>query len=253
MRLFHCTSKANARKIMAEGFRCGYSGLVGGGIYFAESVHHASRKAHEHGVVLVCDVDLGRVMTVGFNGDPNLRISRLKAVGYDSVRIPRNGTEYCVYEPHRVRVVGRRNDPAAEARTGRNIPCYLKCPDCDGTGYYDGGCDQYECSNCDGTGDGTGRNIQCPDCDGTGYCIGDEGCHQYECSNCNGTAHKSACVVGGDPREVSASASASDFSELLRQNREMMDLMRQQQETIQLLVAQLIPRGGGGGSGGKSK
>ena len=219
MRLFHCTSKANARKIMAEGFRCGYSGLVGGGIYFAESVHHASRKAHEHGVVLVCDVDLGRVMTVGFNGDPNLRISRLKAVGYDSVRVPRNGTEYCVYEPHRVRVVGRRNDPAAEARTGRNIPCYLKCPDCDGTG----------------------------------YCTGDEGCHQYECRNCSGTAHKSACVVGGPPREVSASASASDFSELLRQNREMMDLMRQQQETIQLLVAQLIPRGGGGGGGGKSK
>ena len=88
MRLYHCTSYANARKITAEGFRCGHSGLAGGGIYFAESVDDASRKAHEHGVVLVCDVDLGRVMTVGFNGDPNLRISRLKAIGYDSVRIP---------------------------------------------------------------------------------------------------------------------------------------------------------------------
>ena len=115
MRLYHCTSYAHARKITAEGFRCGHSGLAGGGIYFAESVDDASRKAHEHGVVLVCDVDLGRVMAVGFNGDPNLRISRLKAMGYDSVRIPRKGTEYCVYEPHRVRVVGQRNDPVKVA------------------------------------------------------------------------------------------------------------------------------------------
>jgi hypothetical protein len=35
--------------------------------------------------------------------------------------------------------------------------------------------------------------------------------------------------------------SAADFSELLRQNREMMDLMRKQQETIHVLVAQLLP------------
>lgn len=35
--------------------------------------------------------------------------------------------------------------------------------------------------------------------------------------------------------------SQEDFSEVLRQNREMLELMRKQQETIQLLVAQLIP------------
>ena len=35
--------------------------------------------------------------------------------------------------------------------------------------------------------------------------------------------------------------SAADFSELLRQNREMMEMMRKQQDTIQLLVAQLVP------------
>jgi hypothetical protein len=82
---------------------------------------------------------------------------------------------------------------------------------------------------------------------------------EYRCENCNKVykqesrynTHIATCI-DADPREVSsvatvASASASDFSELLRQNREMMDLMRQQQETIQLLVAQLIPRGGGGG------
>ena len=85
---------------------------------------------------------------------------------------------------------------------------------------------------------------------------------EYRCENCDKVykqesrynTHIATCI-DADPREVSSAAaavavavaSASDFSELLRQNREMMDLMRQQQETIQLLVAQLIPRGGGGG------
>lgn len=67
---------------------------------------------------------------------------------------------------------------------------------------------------------------------------------EYCCENCNKVykqearykAHIATCIVG-DTREVSP----SDFSELLRQNREMMDIMRKQQETIQLLVAQLIP------------
>jgi hypothetical protein len=71
---------------------------------------------------------------------------------------------------------------------------------------------------------------------------------EYRCENCDKSykqearynAHISMCVVG-DTREVSP----SDFSELLRQSREMMDIMRKQQETIQLLVVQLIPRGGG--------
>jgi hypothetical protein len=89
---------------------------------------------------------------------------------------------------------------------------------------------------------------------------------EYRCENCNKVykqesrynTHIATCI-DADPREVSSVAaaatvatvaSASDFSELLRQNREMMDLMRQQQETIQLLVAKLIPRGGGGGGGG---
>lgn len=72
---------------------------------------------------------------------------------------------------------------------------------------------------------------------------------EYHCENCDKTykqegrykAHIAVC----DTREVPASAatvvSAADFSELLKQNREMMELMRKQQETIQLLVAQLLP------------
>jgi len=76
---------------------------------------------------------------------------------------------------------------------------------------------------------------------------------EYHCENCDKTykqegrykAHIAVC----DTREAAAFASASaatvvsaaDFSELLKQNREMMELMRKQQETIQLLVAQLLP------------
>jgi hypothetical protein len=111
MRLYHCTSCTDAEKIIAERFRCGAGGLTGGRIYSAQSVEDSSRKARQQGVVLVCDVDLGRVMNVGFNGDPSLNISRLNRMGNNSVCIPRKGTECCVYEPYRVKIVGQRKDP----------------------------------------------------------------------------------------------------------------------------------------------
>lgn len=70
---------------------------------------------------------------------------------------------------------------------------------------------------------------------------------EYRCENCDKVykqearynAHIIGCV-GGDLPRVDC-VSASDFSELLRQNREMIELMRKQQETIQLLVSQLSP------------
>ena len=79
---------------------------------------------------------------------------------------------------------------------------------------------------------------------------------EFRCENCDKAykqegrykAHISVCVVGDTPGPVAVAAvapvaapSASDFAEVLRQNREMLDLMRKQQETIQLLVSQLIP------------
>ncbi len=70
---------------------------------------------------------------------------------------------------------------------------------------------------------------------------------EYRCENCNKVYKQEAryrthiieCVDGDTPRVESVSA--TDFSELLRQNREMMELMRKQQETIHLLVSQLSP------------
>jgi hypothetical protein len=94
---------------------------------------------------------------------------------------------------------------------------------------------------------------------------------EYRCENCDRVykqearykAHIAGCIVGdtiptvekrrvaGDTiptvekrRIVSGDTipglvSADDFSELLRQNREMMSMLRSQQETIQLLVDRL--------------
>jgi hypothetical protein len=76
---------------------------------------------------------------------------------------------------------------------------------------------------------------------------------EFRCENCDKVykqegrykAHIGVCIVGntlgGGAAEATAVVSQADFSEVLRQNREMLELMRKQQETIQLLVAQLIP------------
>lgn len=78
---------------------------------------------------------------------------------------------------------------------------------------------------------------------------------EYCCENCDKVykqesrynAHMAVCGVGvGDATTTATTTvSASDFSELLRQNREMIDIMRKQQETIQMLVVGLA----GGGRG----
>ena len=75
---------------------------------------------------------------------------------------------------------------------------------------------------------------------------------EYLCENCDKVykqearyhAHIIKCLEKDTPivsPAAEAVVSAADFSELLRQNREMMVLLQKQQETIQLLVAQLVP------------
>ena len=72
---------------------------------------------------------------------------------------------------------------------------------------------------------------------------------EFRCENCDKVykqegrykAHIGVCIVGDTRGAAAAVVSQADFSEVLRQNREMLELMKKQQETIQLLVAQLIP------------
>ena len=81
---------------------------------------------------------------------------------------------------------------------------------------------------------------------------------EYCCENCDKVykqetrynAHIAVCGVGVGVSDAMTTVSASDFSELLRQNREMIDIMRKQQETIQMLVVGLAGGGGGGGAKG---
>ena len=78
---------------------------------------------------------------------------------------------------------------------------------------------------------------------------------EYCCENCDKVykqesrynAHIAVCGLGAVTGAAVTTVSASDFSELLRQNREMIDIMRKQQETIQMLVVGLAGGGGGGG------
>lgn len=81
---------------------------------------------------------------------------------------------------------------------------------------------------------------------------------EFRCENCDKAykqegryhAHLAKCRVkepddgrcggGGGGGGVGACVSASEFAELLRQNREMMALLQKQQETIQTLVSQLV-------------
>ena len=103
---YHATNATAAQKIRANGFQCGRKGLAGGAIYFATSEQHASRKSnHGNDVVLKCQVTLGRTLTLDEDGDPTMTLDKLNGKGYDSVKILRNGDEYAVYEPSRVRVL----------------------------------------------------------------------------------------------------------------------------------------------------
>lgn len=75
---------------------------------------------------------------------------------------------------------------------------------------------------------------------------------EYRCEKCDKvykqetrySAHITKCVEKDTLQVLPVEGvvvSAADFSELLSQNREMMVLLQKQQETIQLLVAQLVP------------
>ncbi len=100
--LYHQTSHRNAKGILKDQeMRLGAYGLAGGGIYFATSVQDTEHKALNKGVILACDVKLGKIKRITkLGGDYDLQT--LVREGYDSVLIPRNGDELVVYHPEQV-------------------------------------------------------------------------------------------------------------------------------------------------------
>ncbi|KAA6366652.1 MAG: hypothetical protein EZS28_037821 [Streblomastix strix] len=106
---YHQTSAEAARSIIASGFRVGAGDIVGGGIYFALTKEDTERKAHQKGVILQCDVDVGSCKIMQ-QLEPQLTGDELKKQGFDSVFFPSNYMnvglnypEYAIYDPTRVK------------------------------------------------------------------------------------------------------------------------------------------------------
>ena len=105
---YHATNSDAANGIATCGFRCGTAGMAGGAIYFATSEEDARRKSNNgNTVVFRCLLRMDRVCELDCNGDASMTLQSLNAKGYDSVKIRRNGDEYVVYEPWRVRILSR--------------------------------------------------------------------------------------------------------------------------------------------------
>ncbi|KAA6388880.1 MAG: putative Aurora kinase [Streblomastix strix] len=106
---YHQTSAQAARSIMQTGFRPGNRGIAVGGIYFALNRADTERKAHQKGVILECQVDVGSCKIMK-QMEPQLTGDELKRQGFDSVFFPANYMntnlnfpEYVIYDPARVK------------------------------------------------------------------------------------------------------------------------------------------------------
>jgi hypothetical protein len=109
--LHHATNSSAACNILSGGFRCGSSGCVGGGIYFADTPSAAQHKPRNGSVVLRADdVHLGNAFTIRDG------VSRCDANSVDrsgSVCLPDGAAggaadaEYVVFSASRVYNVSR--------------------------------------------------------------------------------------------------------------------------------------------------
>lgn len=106
--LYHCTDAKSAALILADKrFLRGHVGAWGGGIYFAESIADAERKAIKKGVVLSSEVNVG--ISLVANRLCNLDYYTVTLRGCNSVKgTCLKGNEYIVYnnsQPREIRVV----------------------------------------------------------------------------------------------------------------------------------------------------
>ena len=113
-KLYHQTDPPTAEIILAtRQMKPGIGGLAGGGIYFATTPELTAHKAHKSGVILEATVQLGKILVLDKEGDPDMTLQKLKSMGYDSVCIQRavsSGQEYVVYDPEQVLSIVRAPD-----------------------------------------------------------------------------------------------------------------------------------------------
>ena len=106
---YHLTSYVNTLSILRYGFKPGNSGWLGPGIYFAFCPKDTFDKAQckTKNAMIIVLLNAGKLLTAenrhwGFN------MMVVKSKGYDSVQKLNcnSGPEICVYEPHRVKIIG---------------------------------------------------------------------------------------------------------------------------------------------------
>lgn len=110
MTLYHTTSRAAAKAIVATGFRPGHSGWCGGAIYFINYPYLPGSKyapgITQSGAILVAQVKMGRMATHfnkhcrGYGGKGKWAARR---TGHSSIRFnPGDGDEYIIWDPKQV-------------------------------------------------------------------------------------------------------------------------------------------------------
>ncbi|XP_029294774.1 uncharacterized protein LOC115012993 [Cottoperca gobio] len=120
--MYHGTSIASARLIIANGFKQSSGGMLGKGVYVSRDINKASRypllSITTDRVVFKVQVRVGRVKRIDKDNHP-LQYT-WKANGYDSAWVPpncgfaavRSGLEEdCVFDPKRVKVEGIAKAP----------------------------------------------------------------------------------------------------------------------------------------------
>ena len=103
--LYHQTKAEYAKNIVSSQkmMRGKPECIAGSGIYFATNPSDTNHKAHNRGVILVAEVKVGKVKTIGKEGDKSLTFTSLLNQGFDSVLVPRDGGyEYVVYNSDQV-------------------------------------------------------------------------------------------------------------------------------------------------------
>ncbi|CAN9513346.1 unnamed protein product [Ophioblennius macclurei] len=127
-KMFHGTTVANARLIIANGFKRSKDGMLGEGVYVSRDIKKASRYpllgSDSDRVIFQLRVRVGRVKRIDSSS-----ISMQKTwhkSGYDTAWVPPNiglqavpsGLEEdCVYDPKRVTVTGIAKAPTAAIQT----------------------------------------------------------------------------------------------------------------------------------------
>ncbi|KAA6394568.1 MAG: hypothetical protein EZS28_009906 [Streblomastix strix] len=105
------TSPEAAKLILKNGFKLGFGGIAGGGIYFSLSEEDAKGRTKLHGAILKCDVDVGKTKIMKQYED-QITKENLEKQGFDSVYFPEQymgiqlkKPKFAIYDPNRVKSI----------------------------------------------------------------------------------------------------------------------------------------------------